>query len=107
MDELLQIPGIGPKMAPKLRRLGFDRVADLKNADPEDMYRRYEELVGGPADRCVLYVFRCAVYFARTPDPDLGLLRWWRWKDLRLEDLTACEGLPEVSRSAHSEVPAE
>lgn len=81
MDELLQIPGIGPKMAPKLRRLGFDRVADLKNADPEDMYRRYEELVGGPADRCVLYVFRCAVYFATETRHDPERLLWWAWKD--------------------------
>lgn len=81
MDELQRIPGIGPKMAPKLRKLGYERVADLKHADPEDMYRRYESLVGGPVDRCVLYVFRCAVYFASESRHDPALLQWWAWKD--------------------------
>jgi hypothetical protein len=31
-------------------------------------------------DRCMLYVFRCAVYYAeggREPEK----LRWWNWKD--------------------------
>jgi hypothetical protein len=31
-------------------------------------------------DPCVLYVFRCAVYFARTADPEPDLLKWWAWK---------------------------
>jgi hypothetical protein len=29
----------------------------------------------------VLYVFRCAVYFAETPQPDAERLKWWHWKD--------------------------
>jgi hypothetical protein len=32
-------------------------------------------------DRCVLYVFRCAVYFASQTVHDPELLKWWRWKD--------------------------
>jgi hypothetical protein len=45
------------------------------------LYRRLKALQGGRADRCLLYVFRCAVYFAETPDPDPERLRWWYWKD--------------------------
>jgi len=29
----------------------------------------------------VLYTFRCAVYYAKTPGPDPRLLLWWNWKD--------------------------
>jgi hypothetical protein len=31
----------------------------------------------------MLYVFRCAVYYASTRDPDPRLLQWWNWKDPR------------------------
>ena len=29
----------------------------------------------------MLYVLRCAVYFAETPAPDPLRLKWWVWKD--------------------------
>jgi hypothetical protein len=29
----------------------------------------------------VLYVFRCAVYFANNSTHDPELLKWWNWKD--------------------------
>lgn len=32
-------------------------------------------------DRCVLYVFRCAVYFAEHEQPEAEKLKWWYWKD--------------------------
>jgi hypothetical protein len=35
----------------------------------------------GPQDRCLLYVFRCAVYYASTARPSPAKLRWWNWKD--------------------------
>ncbi len=82
-DELRTIPGIGPAMAVDLRELGIRRVADLKGRDPERMYRRLIRLRGSHQDRCVLYVFRCAVYFASTPSPRRALLDWWNWKDPR------------------------
>jgi hypothetical protein len=31
--------------------------------------------------RCVLYVFRCAVYFATEKVHDEELLKWWNWQD--------------------------
>jgi pathogenicity locus Cdd1 protein len=70
-------------MAVDLRDLGIRRVADLKGRDPERMYRRLIQLRGQHQDRCVLYVFRCAVYFASTRSPRRDLLDWWRWKDPR------------------------
>jgi hypothetical protein len=79
-DELQVIPGIGPSLATDLRDLGIRRVADLKARDPERMYRQLNTLRGARQDPCVLYVFRCAVYFARTTRPKPELLKWWNWK---------------------------
>lgn len=80
-SELQQIPGIGPRMEEDLVDLGIRRIRDLADRDPEEMYETLRELRGTYQDRCVLYVFRCAVYFAETPEPDAELLAWWNWKD--------------------------
>lgn len=81
LRELRGIPGIGPSLAQDLYGLGIRRVADLKRQDPEKLYRQLEQQTGTHQDRCVLYTFRCAVYFARTPDPEPSRLLWWNWKD--------------------------
>ena len=81
MDDLETIPGVGPSIAEDLRDLGIRRVADLRRRDPERLYARINAKRGVTQDRCLLYVFRCAVYFASTPRPKPALLKWWAWKD--------------------------
>jgi hypothetical protein len=83
-DPLQVIPGIGPSLARDLRQLGYHRVSDLRRADPEAMYDRLCRLTGARQDPCVLYAFRCAVYFASRRRPDPELLKWWSWKSRRL-----------------------
>lgn len=83
-DDLQSIPGIGPSLARDLRTLGIRRVADLARRDPERLYHRLNRLSGARQDPCVLYAFRCAAYFARTPRPRPELLKWWKWKDRTL-----------------------
>jgi len=80
-DELQVIPGVGPNMAETLRELGYRRPEDLRGADPEAMYDRICALHGGYVDRCVLYVFRTAVYYADHERHDPERLKWWNWKD--------------------------
>ncbi len=80
-DELEQIPGVGKSIAEDLRRLGITSVRQLKGKDPEKLYQKLCRFRASPVDRCALYVFRCAVYYASTNDPDPKLLRWWNWKD--------------------------
>jgi hypothetical protein len=80
-DPLQEIPGVGPSLARDLRELGYEQVRELEGEDPERMYASLIHLRGTHQDRCVLYVFRCAVYFASTNDPDPELLKWWSWKD--------------------------
>jgi hypothetical protein len=83
-DPLQEIPGIGPSLAGDLRRLGFRIVADLKGADPEAMYQRLCRLTRTRQDPCVLYTFRCAVYYASRTRHQPELLKWWNWKNRKL-----------------------
>jgi len=78
---LQTIPGVGPSIAGDLWVLGISKVDHLKGRDPETLYEQLCTFQGVRVDRCVLYVFRCAVYFASTPDPDPTLLKWWAWKN--------------------------
>ena len=50
-------------------------------SDPERLYEQLIALRGAHQDRCVLYTFRCAVYFAKEPNPEPERLKWWNWKD--------------------------
>ncbi len=81
LGELRDVPGVGPNIAQDLRDLDVRRVEDLRHADPEALYQRLCLMRGAHVDRCVLYVFRCAVYYATEPEPDPELLKWWNWKD--------------------------
>ena len=78
---LQTIPGVGKSLSQDLADLGYSRVDELKSEDPEKMYQKLIELRGHHIDRCVLYVFRCAVYFASHEIHDRELLKWWNWKD--------------------------
>jgi hypothetical protein len=86
LKDLQRIPGIGPSLARDLFDLGIERVSSLRRRDPEKLYRRLCMLRGVHQDRCVLYTFRCAVYFATEPRPDPERLKWWNWKDVKKED---------------------
>lgn len=79
--DLLKIPGVGKSIARDLNDLGIIRVSQLKRRSPEKLYERLCVLRGGHIDRCVLYVFRCAVYFASKENHDPEFLKWWSWKD--------------------------
>ena len=80
-DELQTIPGVGPSIAADLRSLGIRKVADLKRADPQKLYDRLCRITHAKQDRCVLYTFRCAVYYASRPVHEPEKLKWWNWKD--------------------------
>lgn len=81
MDELQKIPGVGKSIAEDLRKLRIKQVNDLCNRNPEDLYSDLCKRMGKPIDRCLLYVFRCAVYFASNTQHDPEKLKWWNWKN--------------------------
>ena len=81
IKDFQRIPGVGPQIAQDLWQMGFRAVHELKDVDPEKMYQDLCRLQGGHVDRCMLYVFRCAVYFASNDIHQPDLLKWWNWKD--------------------------
>lgn len=80
-DNLMQIPGVGEIIAHDLISIGISTVHDLVDQDPEDLYLQLCDRKGIKIDRCVLYVFRCAVYYATVTPHEPELLKWWNWKD--------------------------
>ncbi|HEX8903429.1 MAG TPA: helix-hairpin-helix domain-containing protein [Longimicrobiaceae bacterium] len=81
LKEFRRIPGVGKSIAQDLWDLGLRRVDDLRGGDPQALYERLCELRGTHVDRCMLYVLRCAVYFASSDEHDPEKLLWWNWKD--------------------------
>ena len=83
LKALTVIPGVGKSIATDLWNIGIRNVEDLIEKDPEVLYDRSNTLAGVVQDQCLLYVFRCAVYYAETPESgrEPELLKWWNWKD--------------------------
>lgn len=82
IKQLQIIPGVGKSIARDLAGIGINRVEDLIGKVPEDLFDQSNRIAGVIQDRCLLYVFRCAVYFAETPaeERDKEKLKWWNWK---------------------------
>jgi hypothetical protein len=83
LEELQKIPGVGKSISEDLWRMGFREVEELNQQDPEELYQRLCIMEQRPVDRCMLYIFRCAVYYASNRDHDPELLKWWNWKERR------------------------
>ena len=81
LKELQVFPGVGKSIAEDLWELGIRSVPSLKGKDPERLYYKRCEQQGVQIDRCLLYVFRCAIYYASHARRKPELLKWWNWKD--------------------------
>lgn len=79
--DLQQIPYVGKQTEKALLMLGFDSIASLRGADPQEIYERECLMTGQKIDRCQLYVYRMAVYYAENEVRDPAKLKWWAWKD--------------------------
>ena len=78
---LTEIPGVGARTAAVMEALGLRQVSDLRGRDPEELYLKEWQMKGYQEDRCALYVWRAAVYYADHPDRAPEKLKWWYWKD--------------------------
>lgn len=81
MSDLRNVPGIGAKKEQELMALGYDSLAALKDADPDELYTRACLMEAEQLDKCVLYAFRCAVAYAKDPAPNPNEYRWWYFTD--------------------------
>ncbi|MES2703902.1 MAG: helix-hairpin-helix domain-containing protein [Bacteroidota bacterium] len=84
LKELQQIPGVGKSIANDLWNIGIKSIAQLRGKDPQRIFDESNAYAGVVQDRCLLYVFRGAVYYAETPAErrEAELLKWWSWKNL-------------------------
>jgi len=80
-QELEQIPGVGKSIAQDMSNIGINSIDDLKGQKAEVLYQKLCDFKPAPVDRCVLYVFRSAIYYADDTNYDPELLKWWNWKD--------------------------
>ncbi len=81
LKQLEQIPGVGKSVAQDMRNIGIYSVSQLENQDPEKLYQKLCSFKASPVDRCMLYILRCAVYYASNTEHYPNLLKWWSWKD--------------------------
>ena len=85
--DLLSIPYVGKNTKAELEALGITCIEDLVGISPEDLYladcRAKKRLI----DRCQLYVFRLAIYYAEHSKHDPEKLKWWYWKDIKYENV--------------------
>jgi pathogenicity locus Cdd1 protein len=81
IKELMQIPGVGKSIANDLYSINIKSIAALKNQSPEELYHLSNQYAGVVQDRCLLYVFRCAVYYATEKKHEPEKLKWWNWKE--------------------------
>lgn len=80
-SDLKTISGIGDDMKRHLLDIGIKTVEDLVGKNPEELYLKDMAFRGRPADKCVLYVFRLAVYYAENKIRDPDKLKGWYRKD--------------------------
>lgn len=81
MGDLRRIPGVGKNIEQDLMNIGITCVEDLKGRSPEELYRLDCLYKGFQEDRCQLYVFRLAVYYAEQTVHEPEKLKWWYWKN--------------------------
>ncbi len=81
LKELQQIPGIGKSISLDLWNIGIRKISDLNGKNPALLYKRSNKLAGIIQDPCLLYTFRCAVYYATEKKLEKEKLKWWYWKN--------------------------
>lgn len=80
-EDLMNIHNIGLRIKKMLLDIGIHTMSDLKNKVPERLYEEVCKNTGIIQDRCLLYVFRMAIYYVNNDVHDEEKLKWNYWKD--------------------------
>jgi len=75
VDQLTDLPNIGPSIAEDLRQLGYHSPAQLAGQDPYDMYDRINSMTRKVHDPCLLDVF---ISVTRFMDGEKAQ-PWWHY----------------------------
>ena len=85
LREFQKLPGVGKSIAEDLWNMGYRSIHELKDKDPQKLYEELNTMMATTTDRCMLYTFRCIVYFVSEKKHDPKLLKWWNWSDKNLQ----------------------
>ncbi|HAB66719.1 MAG TPA: Pathogenicity locus [Firmicutes bacterium] len=79
---LTTIPNVGKKTKESLKNIGINYVEDLVGKNPKELYELDCNKKGIKVDKCQLYLFKMAIYYAENKQNlDEKKLKWWYWKD--------------------------
>ena len=74
---------VGKATYQDLMLLEINSIAELANADADELYARIQTLTGKKHDPCVWDVFAAIIHEART-----GIKQpWWQWTAIRKQRL--------------------
>ena len=78
-SDFKKIPYVGEATEADLLALGYEGIASLKDADPDETMnaQRHSDAAATGASS----TFTETSYYANTPRPDKAKLKWWLWKD--------------------------
>jgi nucleotidyltransferase/DNA polymerase involved in DNA repair len=78
-SELLSLMNIGPAMQKDFTVLGITTIAQLAQANADELYERLQKITKQKHDPCVWDVFAAAIHEAKTGKKT----PWWHWTPLR------------------------
>lgn len=78
-DDLLNLMNVDLATYQDLQLLGIQSITQLRNACPDELYIRLQEITGQSHDPCVWDIFAAAINQAKT-----GVKQpWWHWTKIR------------------------
>ena len=81
LKQFQSLPSIGKAGSLDLWNMGFRSIDELKGKNPMELYEKLCYITKLKHDICVLYSFRCMVYFVNEKEHEKEKLNWWYWKD--------------------------
>jgi len=78
-SELLSLMNVGRATLKDLQLLGINKIDQLKNQTPDQLYENLQQITGIKHDPCVWDVFAAIIYEAKTGEK----LPWWHWSKIR------------------------
>ena len=81
LKQFQTLPSIGKAGSLDLWNMGFRSITELEGQNPRELYERLNKITGMKHDICMLYTFRCIVYYVTEKQHEKEKLNWWYWKN--------------------------
>ena len=78
-SELLSLANVGPAALDDFHQLGIFTIAELAQANADELYLRLQVITDKKHDPCVWDVFAATIHEAKTGEKT----KWWEWTAIR------------------------